>query len=235
MQIEAADSVPIGHPARTYHQGNLALEALLDELERNMAEAEDASAICREFPKLMAIHQHYGIKEMLFMTVLYRHGVTGPSQALWKADDEIKKEIRALVRDLLPTTCMERKERMVAVMTRLREMVSKDEKILLPMSLRFFTIEDWYMVYRDSLLMGAGFLPEIPHWEEGDVWCEKRLKEETAKLNDSRVKLPTGELTLGELKCLFSHLPLDITFIDKDDVLRFFFSIICGKPPSRRK
>ena len=34
MQIEAADSVPIGHPARTYHQGNLALEALLDELER---------------------------------------------------------------------------------------------------------------------------------------------------------------------------------------------------------
>jgi DUF438 domain-containing protein len=34
--------------------------------------------------------------------------------------------------------------------------------------------------------------------------------------------LPTGVFNLNELKSLFNTLPFDITFVDKDDIVRYF-------------
>jgi len=37
-----------------------------------------------------------------------------------------------------------------------------------------------------------------------------------------RIQLPTGSFTLEELTLLFDNLPAEISFIDKDDTVRFF-------------
>ena len=44
---------------------------------------------------------------------------------------------------------------------------------------------------------------------------EPRAKEEA-------ISFPTGEVKLGELMGIFNMLPVDITFIDKDDAVKFF-------------
>lgn len=41
---------------------------------------------------------------------------------------------------------------------------------------------------------------------------------------DGRVKLPTGELTVRQLQGILKLLDVDITFIDKDDILRYFLN-----------
>ncbi len=210
-----------GHPAKSYHLENKALTKLLDELEGKISDGA-SGGLCDAFPRLNAIHGHYGKKEMLFMPLLYRHGVTGPSKALWDADDEIKKEVRTFGKSLSPDSYGELKERVIALLKNIREMIGKDEAILLPLSLRFFTEEEWYMVYRDSLAMGASFLPELPRWSKGDAWAERKGAEENMRYADGKVHFPTGELSLCQLKATLALLPLDITFIDKDDVLRFF-------------
>ena len=209
-----------GHPAKVFHIENLALTELLEELEAKMVSDTEVEEICREFSRLNAIHGLYGKKEMLFMPLLYRHGVTGPSKVLWDTDDEIKKEVRTLGKNLSPDNYGERKDRIQNLLKHIRGMIHKDEAILLQLSLRFFTTEEWFMIYRDSLDMGAAFLQELPRWEEGDEWLKR--SEEQEHYVDGKVCLPTGELTLHQLKNILSLLPLDITFIDKDDVLRFF-------------
>ena len=41
---------------------------------------------------------------------------------------------------------------------------------------------------------------------------------------DGKIQLPTGELTVRQLSAIFSLLPLDLTFIDAEEKLRFFIN-----------
>ncbi len=38
----------------------------------------------------------------------------------------------------------------------------------------------------------------------------------------SEIKLPSGVLTVKELTCMLNTLPVDITFVGKDDLVRYF-------------
>jgi DUF438 domain-containing protein len=51
----------------------------------------------------------------------------------------------------------------------------------------------------------------------------KRALTELATVKDANtVSLPTGDFSLDELTTLFNTLPIDITFIDRDDRVRYF-------------
>ena len=41
-------------------------------------------------------------------------------------------------------------------------------------------------------------------------------------LDQSKIKLPTGIFELIELSSVFNALPFDLTFVDKDDTVKFF-------------
>ena len=103
-------------------------------------------------------------------------------------------------------------------------MIYKEEKILFPLALRYFTEEQWYQVYRDASEMGYAFLAgKPPVWEAGEVWISaEQAQKQQADMLAGKVQMPTGELCVKELQHIFSLLPLDITFIDAKDVLRFF-------------
>jgi uncharacterized protein len=45
---------------------------------------------------------------------------------------------------------------------------------------------------------------------------------EVAYTSGGNIKLPTGSFSVNELVALFSHLPVDITFVDKEDKVKFF-------------
>ena len=98
----------------------------------------------------------------------------------------------------------------------------KEEKILFPLSLRYFTQMEWYRCYHDLPDMGISFGVPIPAWAEAQPW----LDQEAARLAQSQVggklQFPTGELSMEQLTTILQLLPVDITFIDKDDVVRFF-------------
>ncbi len=222
--VKSLQSVPDGHPAKTLHWENLALEEQLDQLEAMIAADDQIEKICAVFPKLNALHRHYGNKEMLFMPILYRHEVVGPSQVMWTDDDRIKKDIRTLSRDLSPAVYEECRQQISDVISRIRQMIIKDEKILITLSFRFFTEQEWLMIYRDYADMGTAFLPEFPRWIEGDEWLNKDGAAKEPRFDDGKIKLPTGELTIQQLKGILSLVPADITFIDKDDTLRFFIN-----------
>lgn len=225
VREDEVDELPAGHPLSLLRLENEGLSEAIMRLEQ-VLEQGDMHMVAAETAALNAIRSHYAKKEELLMPFLYDYGVTGPSQVMWGVDDEIKKELGVLTKTLKedPENLMIVRGRLNQLMTRIREMIVKEDKILFPLSLRFFTQEQWYQVYRDLFEMGMAFVDvtTLPRWPEGERWIQSQQAPPEAL--DGRVKLPTGELTVRQLQGILKLLDVDITFIDKDDILRYFLN-----------
>ena len=110
-------------------------------------------------------------------------------------------------------------------MKRVQGMAAKEERILFPLCLNYFTTEEWMRIYRDFPDMGIVFVEEPPVWAAGAAWADSELQKTIEQeILAGKVQLPTGELTVKQLRAMFSLLPVDITFIDEQDRLRFFIN-----------
>lgn len=218
------NKISAGHPAKTLHEENLALEKFLNELEEKISTGK-IEEFCKDFPKLLELYAHYGKKEFLFMPILSNYGVPGPSQVMWGVDDEIKKSVRELSKILSSDNFSEKLEKIYDVLNEIRDMIYREEKIFIPLTFKFFNEEDFLKIYRDSLEMKVAFLSEIPRWQEGDKKISERknfsVDEEIIK---GKINFPTGELNFEQLIGILKILPIDITFIDKDDIIKFFIN-----------
>ena len=222
-------SLPEGHPLSLMRLENAGIEKVLDVLQAECAEYEPSKAtvVIRALQELNGVRAHYAKKEELLMAQLYKYGVTGPSQVMWNEDDEIKKELGVLTRVVMEDAdnVLLYRGRIAAVASRARGMIAKEEKILFPLCLRFYTAEEWLLIYRDFGEMGMAFVENPPQWQEGEAWAAKELaKVREQDILAGRIQLPTGELTVKQLSAIFSLLPLDLTFIDAEEKLRFFIN-----------
>ena len=221
---EDIDALPEGHPLSILRAENKELDTLLDTIEGELDGAKRPDVIFRQVLALGDVRSHYIKKEELLMPLLYDYGVTGPSQVMWGIDDEMKRElsmiIKALKEDLENLPMYEARIRALA--QRIREMIFKEEKILFPLSLRYFTPMEWYRCYHDLPDMGISFGVQIPAWEAAQPWLDQEAERLARSQADGKLQFPTGELSMEQLTTILQLLPVDITFIDKDDVVRFF-------------
>lgn len=222
VKNEIAD-IPVGHPVQVMQLENSALSALIASLGEHI-KSEDIDDVISGFKKLNAIHSHYGKKEDLMMSILYNHGVTGPSQVMWAVDDEIKLAIRTINKKLSADTFAALKPAMTDVLTRVSEMIFKEENIFLPLTLKFFSQDEWFAVYRDMAEYDLALIDDVPKWSEGETWlATEKAADQPAAENDC-LCFPTGELSFQQLQAILKLLPIDITFIDATDKIRFFIN-----------
>ena len=228
-QMDLSEELPPGHPISLMRAENTGLEKVLDILQRECEGAESpvTEVVIRALRQFNGVRAHYAKKEELLMPLLYKYGVTGPSQVMWGVDDEIKKELGVLTRATSEDqdNVLIYKGRIAALAQRTREMIYKEEQILFPLCLRYFTETEWKRVYRDFPEMGVAFVENPAKWEPGEAWAAEELaKVKEQEILDGKIQLPTGELTVKQLSAIFSLLPLDLTFIDAEEKLRFFIN-----------
>ncbi|MGE0453072.1 MAG: DUF438 domain-containing protein [Vicinamibacteria bacterium] len=139
-----------------------------------------------------------------------------------------------------------------AALAALEEMIFKEERILLPMALQNLTASEWGEIWSQSPEFGyclveprAGYEPPAA---TSEVPAEARLEAErsgvtfaagsravplpmagqappraaAAAQSSGAIVFPTGALGLGQLKAIFSVLPVDLTFVDATDRVAFF-------------
>lgn len=224
---DAQGDLPAGHPVSALKRENVALCALLDGLEPQLASGVTAAALSDELVRLKELKRHYGKKEELLMPLLAERGLTGPSEVMWGVDDEILHECSALARQVRQASdddLPERLERTRALLARMREMVFKEERIFLPLCLEHLSREQWYAVYRDLDEFGWAFGCEPVSWPDAEAWIGEQAQEASAEglSADGTIRLPTGELTVRQLEAILRLLPVDLTFIDEQETTRFF-------------
>lgn len=210
-------SVP-GHPLNLFERENQAIEALLLRAREAVA---GKSADDRLMSQLREIAVHYAKKgDLLYPHLKVRYDISGPSDVMWTVDDEIRDEISALSKD--EDHDDDWYGRLSAVLDRAEEMIYKEKNILFPICAVNFTADDWYSVYRDSgdytEILGQSFTD----WEEAEQALDAEKKAEKPGLSQGEVVMPGGHMTVPQLTALLNTIPMEISFIDADNINRYF-------------
>jgi DUF438 domain-containing protein len=238
VQIEPAPSAPglsPGHPVDTFRRENQALREAMGRMRtamRAVSELPDAAVPADElatwrqtYNDLMDVEKHYQRKEHLLFSCLERHGITGPSKVMWGKDDEVRALLKALGEALAAEGATAAEWKIVGqavaepALLAVEEMIYKEENILFPMSLNALTEDEWGEVWQQSpeygyclVEPGEGYVPPV---------SADPTKVAAVAANESLV-FPTGALTPEQIRGLLGALPLDITFVDADDRVRYF-------------
>lgn len=197
-----------GHPLHTLTKENQALLKLLQQFAGS--EDENLLSIIGQFAV------HYAKKgDLLYPHLKVKYGIAGPSDVMWTVDDEIRDEYSALMRESQRGDAWN--ERLRTVLKRIEEMVHKEQNILFPICAVNFTKEEWMGIYRDAKDYIVCFGVEDIHWQEAED--QEIVRENYGK---DEIVLPGGHMTLEQLTALLNTVPLEITFIDVDNINRFF-------------
>ena len=231
---EGAKTAPTGHPAHTFQGENKALgwelqglTALYGELEAAPDAAGAAGLLAKarvHFNALMDVDKHYRRKEYLLFPFLEKHGISGPPTVMWGKHDETRKLLAAAFAalDAVPgSTGVDGIGRALAVLKpasdAVQSMIDKEEQILLPMCLDTLTDAEWWEVARGSAEIGFCL------FDPTDAWRPAGADSIAADVGESaRVQLPSGTFSLPELTAVLNAIPFDLTFVDRDDTVRFF-------------
>lgn len=224
--------LPPGHPADTLRRENAAvMEVVTDlrrwlEISRQLGRPASAARFTELCGRLGEVEIHYTRKESLLFPCLERHGITGPSTVMWGKHDEARELLAALREvagsvgelapgelDALAATVLE------PALAAVAEMVSKEERILLPMALETLTDDEWAEIWRETPRYGYCLAEPGDGWRPPAAVPPERPLELPA---DGAVTLPTGALTFDQLRGLLEALPVDLTFVDADDRVRYF-------------
>jgi DUF438 domain-containing protein len=229
-----ASSVP-GHPVQLLKAENRALERLIDEsllphLERwlGLGDPEAMPLLISDLVRLAQVDIHFKKKENLLFPRIEKKGITAPPKVMWGVDDEI----RALVKDARlsvdgdPAKLI--REKVDLAVERIREMIYKEENILLPMILEKLDEEEWKSIARESKEFGYCLLDKVPQWS-----ALVEAAASTAAVDGTPARrahspalgtlvMPSGSLMPKEIVKILDTLPLDMTFVDKDDKVKYF-------------
>ena len=220
------EALPSCHPATVLRAENEAMNAQIATLLHDVALPETPADFVPRFLALNAVRTHFMKKEELIMPMLYQYGVTGPSDVMWRDDDAMKKELGTISRSLQEDAenVVLYRGRIQALLQQLTAMTRKEDAILFPLALRYFTEEEWYAIYDDAIDMGTAFLATQPApWEAAEAWRKAQADAADKRtFENGKIQLPTGELTVRELRAILKLAGIDITFIDAADHLRFF-------------
>lgn len=310
---EVPDSQQEGHPVWLFKQENLALQAGLHRIQRLLDALESAESqgqeldpgllrgLTRQYQLLDQFQRHYRRKEELFFPIMESYGHDAPPKVMWGVDDQIrdlfglaKEALRGLVDQTGDASVAQVLATYQAFVQEFKDMIFKEEAILIPLLLSLFSEDDWLAIAKDSPEFGYAIIQPDKEWvpsrvrfgeqgENGELAeagrgaqaqnegpaqasadspagagqgsnlasgpaansgtgptakpaansaADSTAKPATNSVADSTTSpapnpetdLPFGGgyLSLKEANLILNHLPFEITFIDKNDLFKYF-------------
>jgi DUF438 domain-containing protein len=214
-----------GHPIHTFILENKEIDKLLQTRFQVHAEqfaeedsAENVYLLLEDINLLLDIDKHYSRKENLLFPYLEKYGIFGPSTNMWRIDDYIRDSIK-LAKVKLTNYSGNKQEILEAANYIIQEvggMIYREENILFQMALNNLTEDEWVKIAHESDEIGFCLTGPAAEWKP-----ERKGLDEKA-ISEGYIKMETGILSLKQLELLLNHLPVDITFIDHEDVVRYF-------------
>jgi len=310
---EVPDSQQEGHPVWIFKQENLALQAGLHRIQRLLDVLESAESqgqeldpgllrgLTRQYQLLDQFQRHYRRKEELFFPIMESYGHDAPPKVMWGVDDQIrdlfglaKEALKGLVGHAGDASVAQVLATYQAFVQEFKDMIFKEEAILIPLLLSLFSEDDWLAIAKDSPEFGYAIIQPDKEWvpsrvkfgeqggngemagagrgaqNEGPAGTSAGSPTKSVASSDSdsasnpatsptakpvansvsdsaftsasgsastsvadsttspapkpEADLPFGGgyLSLKEANLILNHLPFEITFIDKNDLFKYF-------------
>ncbi len=204
------------------YQESLEIDNHLDSLKvlfKKKKIIENKKELLKGFEKCLEIEKKFLKKEnIIFPHLESKVPSTKPLEVMWSLHDDARRILKELLKELNKDSINE-----LDVILLIGEYYytmmginQKEQLILYPVAITLLTEDELSSMFEESFVYGYALIDVL--------WKDTTKKEESTEFEDGLFKTKTGILSFKELDLLLNFLPIDITFVDKDDKVRYFNS-----------
>jgi hypothetical protein len=227
--------LPSGHPISILIEEHRIMLERAEKLEEFIGMVEEAcdsvyvgdvltelQNIAKEFQDS---EKHYLREENVLFPIAEKHGITEPPAIMWMEHDkirEIKKKFINLVEKWNTMTFEEFKKRLSEtakpLCTVLPTHFYKENNILFPSILQVAPIEEWIEARKEFDEIGyCCFTPPA-------ATVKMEIEEQKARVQagGETLEFENGTLSKEEIESILDVLPIDISFVDRNDSVKYF-------------
>lgn len=211
--IEKNISPPKWHPVYILmeeHKILLKFSRQLKDFLRNGRKFDEIKNIIHHFKES---DKHYLREENVLFPYLEKHGISEPPAIMWMEHDKIREVKKRIYKAFEEENFDALKEDAFLLEEILSSHFYKENKILFPTALKVIGEEKWKEIRKQ--FDEIGYCCFTPEREEIEYEKEYHSME-------GEIKFETGHLTREEIEAVLNSLPVDITFVDKNDEVKYF-------------
>jgi PAS domain S-box-containing protein len=225
---------PPGHPVNILMEEHRILLTTAEELFMLLEALRDADLQILETKSPRVRHlihhlkdseKHYHREENVLFPYLEKHGVTQPPAIMWMEHDQIRETEKQLYNMISENEkeLMNNLDKIIELAASLNELLSghfyKENNILFPTALNVIENSEWITVRQEFDEIGyCCFTPTMP---EMGLAIEEQLSTEEI-VPENMISFETGDIPKVALEAMLDTLPVDITFVDSEDRVRYF-------------
>ena len=223
-----------GHPVRTFVDENKEARRRVRRTKAAIwAAARSArwEAATEELAALKRVELHYSRKENLLFPFLESEKFTGPSKVMWGKHDEIRSMFKEAESALRDKDARRSRSAWAPLARAIRGMAFMEERILFPTALKLLTDRQWAGIRKGEAEIGYAWIKPGNLWDANIVAARSAATTATADLGKptpqdtsaaAEIPLDVGSMSPEMINILLKNLPLDITYVDEHDRVRYY-------------
>ena len=239
--VKNEETLPKEHPIARYLAENAILKKILLEIEDLVQYPVIKNQWFALYDRLARFRIHLSRKQNQLYPALEKKGFDRPTVIMWTLDDYVRdsiKEARSLLENGKEEAFIEKQTELVAD---IRDLLNKEESILYPTSLQLLTEEDFAYMGSGDAEIGFAWIDvsaddqkretEKGHTTGASLLSDGDFGKDLAKLlgkygfssrEKEELEVSTGHLSLEQINLIFKHLPFDISFVDENELVKFY-------------
>ena len=204
------------------------------------------------FDSLAEWRTHLSRKQNQLYPMLEDHGFDRPTRIMWTFDDAVRDAISASYALLREDRYEEFLASVPETLAKLRDLNSKELEVLLPTSYKLLSDEEFVRMSKNDheigyAIINAPGLYVVPgindsaaqlngnNSAQGGAVSNEFLNDLAGLLSkyvspvggapvgkDAVLDVATGKLTLEQINLLFRHLPVDLSYVDENELVKFY-------------
>ncbi len=224
---------PKGHPIHTLMEEHRLLQAAAEELfvlADKLKHVAEPELIATELSRVRHLvnhfeesTRHYLREENVLFPILEKHGIKEPPAIMWMEHDQIRLTEKVLYDSMSEDNdiLLKNMHAVLAQASALKELLTghfyKENNILFRAAMNVVSEDEWKIVRREFDEIGyCCFTPDVPNLEVEEHVVEQQVSD------PGLIGFETGVLSKEILEAMLDTLPVDITFVDADDRVRYF-------------
>lgn len=227
-----------GHPIKNYFLENEAVRKSLKDLKVIVDGKYIKNQVLEELDKIKQFKIHLSRKQNQLYSMLETKGFDRPTTTMWLFDNKIRDAITELVAAVeADEKVSDIKEKLVAFSDDILDLMEKEDTILYPTSLELIDDNEFYDMQEGDKEIGYCIITPL-HFDKRNTTVEEKpspnvgFEAELGNLlskygvgswtPDTVMEVSQGKLSLNQINLVFKHLPVDISYVDENELVAFY-------------
>lgn len=233
--------LPSGHPIANYMLENERIRGVIEEIDDLIERKYIKNVWDETLEKLNEFKVHLSRKQNQLYTALEKKGFDRPTQTMWLYDNEVRDKITGFTKAAKEESLERehRREAFESMKEHILDLMEKEDSILYPTALELLSEEDFLEMARGDVEIGYCLIEPGDEYgmranEQNDKSSEKdsgffkEFNELLSRHNlggwseDTPMNVKQGLLSLNQINLIFQHLPVDISYVDENELVAFY-------------